>query len=185
MSIYDALPESISIDGKEYGVNTDFRVWIEIDRLLCSGNRLESITKAVMLCYKSLPPNLEAAVYGILDFYRGEEVKAKKEGDSSGKRIYDFYADSGYIYASFLSEYGLDLSACTLHWHRFKALFAALGENSCIVRIMRYRSMDLSRVKDREQRRFYRRMKAVYALPDNRTDEEKERDLIRELDGLF
>ena len=41
---------------------------------------------------------------------------------------------------------------------------------------MGYRSIDLSKIKDKEQKAYYRKLKRDFALPDNRTEEEKERD---------
>ena len=34
-----------------------------------------------------------------------------------------------------------------LHWWKFKAMFKSLKEDTEIVKIMRYRSMDLSKIK--------------------------------------
>ena len=36
--------------------------------------------------------------------------------------------------------------------------------------------IDLSKIKDKEQKKYYKNLKMKFALPDNRTEEEKERD---------
>jgi hypothetical protein len=41
---------------------------------------------------------------------------------------------------------------------------------------MGYRAVDLSKIKDKETKRKYKRLKQEYALPDERTEEEKEND---------
>ena len=61
-----------------------------------------------------------------------------------------------------------------MHWWKFKALFDGLNENTEIVKIMGYRSINLSQIKDIEKRKYYKKMKRLYALPDMRTQEEKE-----------
>ena len=63
-----------------------------------------------------------------------------------------------------------------LHWWKFKALFQGLKEDNKIVQIMGYRGMDLSKIKDKEERKHYKRLKKLYALPDMRTEEQKEAD---------
>ena len=34
MSILQRLPESVIACGREYAINTDFRVWIEVEKLI-------------------------------------------------------------------------------------------------------------------------------------------------------
>ena len=53
------------------------------------------------------------------------------------------------------------------------------------MKIVSYRGADLSKIKDKEQRAFIRRMKTRYVLPDKRSEDEKERDIVTELEGLF
>jgi len=88
---------------------------------------------------------------------------SKKRGNK--KRIYDFEYDAPYIYAAFLAQYRIDLQRDMLHWWQFAALFKALGEDNQIVKIMGYRGMDLSKIKDKEQKAQYRKMQKIYALP--------------------
>ena len=181
----DELPKSITIDGAEYEINTDFRVWIKIDLLLSDRkiDRLYALTTAVMLCYKELPPNIQKAVEGMAEFYRGTQ---KQCGGTDGKKaIYSFEHDSEYILSSFMYDYNIDLTTANMHWHKFKALFSSLSDDTMFVKIMQYRSVDLGKIKDKEQKKFYRRMKRVYALPDGRTEEEKERDMAEMLAGMM
>ena len=53
------------------------------------------------------------------------------------------------------------------------------------MKVMGYRSVELARITDKEQKKFYRQMKALYRLPDPRSTEEKENDFTRQLDLLF
>lgn len=117
------------------------------------------------------------------EFYRGEDSFAKA-GERKNRAVYSFEYDDKYIYSGFLSQYGIDLCTADLHWYKFKALFSAFGDDVTFVKIMQYRSMDLGKIKDKEQKKFYRKMKRLYALPDNRTDDEKEKDIIAGLEML-
>ena len=66
-----------------------------------------------------------------------------------------------------------------MHWWKFKALFDGLNENTEIVKIMGYRSVNLSQIKDSEKRNYYKKMKRLYAIPDMRSQEEKEAEFAR------
>lgn len=184
------LQDSVVIDGKQYPIRTGFREWIEIGQILSSRGEMNTrIVEALKLCYfrDSLPPEIAAATYAMIDFYAGTQKPCTEKG-TEGKRkepIYDFEYDSEYIFAAFMAQYGIDLTQTDLHWHKFKALFLGLDENNKICKIMEYRGMELSKIKDKEQRAFYRRMKHLYRLPDMRTEEEKEQDMIRALEGVF
>ena len=76
-----------------------------------------------------------------------------------------------------MQQYGIDLQDIEyLHWWKFKALFNGLAENTQFVKIMGYRAMDISKIKDKKEKKRYRELQRLYALPDMRTEEEKEYD---------
>ena len=73
-----------------------------------------------------------------------------------------------------MSQYNIDLQDIEyLHWWKFKALFKALNVNNKIVKIMEYRSIDLSKIKDKSQKDFYKKMKKIYEIPMPKEDKEK------------
>ena len=123
---------------------------------------------------------IQKAIEGILWFYSiGHKQTKKSKGEAKDKQntIYSYEYDAEYIYSAFLSQYGLDLNEVDyLHWWKFKSLFEGLNEENQICKIMGYRSIDLSKIKDKEQKKYYKNLKMKFALPDNRTEEEKERD---------
>ena len=98
------------------------------------------------------------------------------------KQIFSYEYDAKYIYSAFLDQYGLDLNEIDyLHWFKFKALFEGLKSDNKICEIMGYRAIDLSKIKDKEQKQHYKRLQREFALPDNRTTEEKEQDFANAL----
>lgn len=164
------LPETVRVDGKEYGINTDFRRWLEFEKISIDGAMSEQdrIVRMLQLGYRyELPSNIGLALQALIDFYKGghDTVKTYQKGEGNKKRAYDFEYDAPYIYAAFLAQYQIDLQTATLHWWQFRALFQALSEDNQIVKIMEYRSMDLSKIKDKEQKARYRKMQQIYALP--------------------
>ena len=167
-------------------IETNFRSFILFE-LLMQDNKIsekDKILMSIRLFYKEPPKDLKKAIEGILWFYKcgEEERESKNVGESTKKQIYSYEHDAKYIYSAFLSQYGLDLNEINyLHWFKFKALFEGLNEENKICEIMSYRSIDLSKIKDKEERKKYRRLQRLWALPDNRSREEKEQDFANAL----
>ena len=189
--LLDRPPTQIEVGGLFYEIDADFRTGIAFELLMLDEEftETEKAARAMELYFPQIPDDEEEAMEKILWFYlcgREETNQEEKETEPAPKNIvYSYEYDAGSIYAAFLSQYGIDLVEIPfLHWWKFKALFHALDENLEFMKIMRYRAVDITKVP-KEQKDFYRKMKQLYALPDNRTEEEKEQDFISSLsEGL-
>jgi len=181
-----ALPKAVSVDGCDYAVHTDFRVWIEAGRLMeriadaSAGGDIAAFAadfvSLLMLCYIDLPPTVNTAIDALAAFYIGGESASGSGGKASGSRrtpVFCFEQDAAYIYAAFMAQYGIDLQAAELHWWQFRALFRAL-DDCRFTKIVEYRSVDIGAVDDEAQKRFYRKMKRMYRLADTRSDAARE-----------
>ena len=187
--LIDLVPNTVEIDDEKYEINSDFRTSILFE-LLMQDDELsdeEKIATALELYYPNIPPydKWNEAINKILWFYRGgkdiELSKGKGQGRSS-IQIYSFNYDDDYIYAAFLDQYRIDLQDIEyLHWWKFKAMFKALKEDNEIVKIMGYRSMDLSKIKDKEQREHYKKLKKMYEIPKNKNEIEK----VNEIENIL
>ena len=51
-----------------------------------------------------------------------------------------------------------------MHWWKFKALMENLNEDTQFVKIMGYRAIDISKIKDKEEKARYKKLKKIYAL---------------------
>ena len=81
-----------------------------------------------------------------------------------------------------MEQYKIDLNSIEyLHWWKFKALFMSLNENILFSKIMGYRAINLSQLKDKTMRKQYKKLKDLYRLPDMRSEEEKEEDFANAL----
>ena len=167
-------------------IETNFRSFILFE-LLMQDRKVDEKTKvgiALNLFYKEPPKDLKKAIDGIIWFYtRGDIEKKQQKGNNSKiKKIYSYEEDANYIYSAFLSQYKLDLNEIEyLHWWKFKSLFEGLNEENQICKIMGYRSIDLSKIKDKEERKKYKKIKQQWTLKDDRTEEEKEQDFANSL----
>ena len=186
--LIDLLPTTVDIEGIEYEINSDFRASILFELLMqdVEIEDEEKIIQALQLYYRQCPHNIDEAINKMLWFYScGKEnnLKSSSKTGSSSEKIYDFDYDDEYIYSAFLDQYRIDLNDIEyLHWWKFKAMFKALKEDNEIIKIMGYRSIDLSKIEDKKQKEFYKKMKKIYEIPIAISKDEKEKiDKINEI----
>lgn len=101
-----------------------------------------------------------------------------KEGKPTAiKRFFSYTKDAEAIYASFIYDYGIDLTECPgMRWEKFQALFSNLSSDSPFMRIVQIRQRDtlklegdeLSNVLDAQQ---------YYALDEKDTAKNVEADM--------
>lgn len=192
--LIDRLPETVEIGDTEYLIRTDFRVSILFELLMQDDSVPDSdkIMQAISLYYPEPPEDAIGALDKLIWFYgcgRDKNRKNRQENncedeDLQEELVYSFEYDDRYIYAAFMSEYGIDLHDIQhLHWWKFRALFAGLKEECELKKIMGYRSIRISSSMSREQREFYEKMKSVYALPRSQSEQDKYDAVVNALMG--
>lgn len=162
-------PNTVTVCEKEVAIRTDFRVGIKAEQMLLDGEleQADGISRLLQLYFPVVPAQTQDAAEAVLRFYSAQHgnVPHGTQNASRTLRIYDYDADAAYIYAAFLTEYGIDLETTEhLHWWKFRAMFTALPQDCIFCKIMEYRAADLSKLKGVE-RAFYQKMKQQYALP--------------------
>lgn len=174
-------------------IRTDFRESIKFELLMQDSkiNKEDKIAYALNLYYyePNKIKNVQEAIKEMIWFYGGGkkeiEINDKEQAQErreKTKQIYSYEFDDEYIYSAFMEQYGIDLNKIKyLHWWKFRALMSCLNENTQFVKIMGYRNIELSSIKDKSMKSFYKKMKKQYALPDMRSEEEKELDFANEL----
>lgn len=182
MVLIDGLPREIIIAGEKIVVNTDYRLWLLLDALLFDKEIRdgERAGMALSLIFgedlpEAVKSNKDIAFERVMWFFNcGEKAKGKSK-KSIKEKAYDYTEDWGMIYAAFLQCYHIDIlnTEKPLHWWQFRALFSALTEECQMVKAMSYRTADLSKIKNKEQREQYRKLKEAYRLGDGMTTEEK------------
>ena len=182
--LLDYLPTSFSIDGKKYEFNYDFRTSILFCLLMQDTELTEEqkILQGLQLYYPVIPPNIEEAYKKILYFYsRGKDIEDNKKV-KQGKRIfkrnnnkaYDFETDSDLIFSAFMTQYHINLNRENLHWWEFMSLFNSLKDDTEIVKIMNYRTIDVNSIEDKKERKTYKQLQDYYSLENTITTEEKQ-----------
>ena len=161
-------------------LKTHFKRWVAFEIIMTNPKLSDEIKAGAILplCLKKLPSRIDVAITACMKFYGGGKSEEKK-GKSIAKPVYSFLYDSELIYSAFMSQYGIDLAVSDMHWYKFGALFKGLKANNKIAEVMQVRNMNLSEIKDDDLRRKYRRLKELWALPDLRSDSQKEKDIVR------
>ena len=174
-------PNRIEVNGKKYGIRTNFRNSILFELMMQDGgmDARGKVRRGLDLYFPIVPDDLNAAVDAALWFYRcgrEETLQQKRMAARRGRRqIYSFEHDAGLIYAAFRLAYGIDLQDIGyMHWWRFRALFNSLPRDCEFVRVMEYRSIDINDQMPKEQKDFYKRMKRLYALPLSKSEDDRQ-----------
>lgn len=201
--LIDLLPIEVIINNMEYEIISNFRTSILFALLIGDDeiNEEQKTVQSLELYYpilsiinddktikekqKNLFENYEEAIEKIMWFYRcGEEIKSGNKGSnkSNNIKLYDFEQDGNFIFSSFYTQYRLDLQDIEyLHWWKFMSLFNSLQDNTKLSEAMKYRSIDLKTIKDKEERKFYKDMQKLYSL-DNKISEEDLEEIEKEKD---
>lgn len=172
--ILDDLPETVEIQGLKYSINSDFKTFMRFEILMGDTEISDSLklTIALEMFYgDQFIINEMEAIERILDVYIGEEIE---EPPKKLDPIYSFKEDGNLIYVSFIEAYNIDLTVTRMHWWKFKALFFNLPETTAMARVMGYRAKKITPDMSREDIKFYKNMKRIYALKQHKTLSEKE-----------
>ena len=174
--LIDRLPESVTIGGAEYRINTGFRTSILFELLVRTKKIPDQgkIYRMLRLYYPEIPSDRDEAIRKALwFFYCGKDRKKQREERNQtakdfrkNKALYSFEKDADLIYAAFLSEYGIDLQDIEdMHWWKFSALFDGLSDDKKIRQVMHIRGKSTSGLPRKEVKRI-NELKKLYALDD-------------------
>ena len=156
-------------------IDPDFRHMVRLSSAYSHGEiDADPIGFALQLCGQFYtecfsPDDLQEKYSWLIEFYRAGEQAAEPTAGTSASGpdkgpAFDYRCDAPYIVAAFQQAYGIDLTREKLHWFRFRALFAALPEDTLMAKIMSWRTMDLSEYEG-SMRDHYADLQERFALP--------------------
>ena len=127
------------------------------------------------------PNNMDDAISRLTDFVSMKElndVHTEESGEGEDtkveepKPLFSFALDYPYILAGFWQDYGIDISEIRyLHWWKFRQLFDGLSEKTEIKQRIMYRSIDLSTIKDKDERKRIEKIQRSIKLPESELTE--------------
>jgi hypothetical protein len=135
MKLQDRLPDSVTVDGKRYALDLDFR---NVLRMLETLSRDDMMPEAreynALACVVKRPKN----VHNVLRAIRS--MLFQKPPETDARRVTDFVQDAGLIRAAFRQAYGIDLYRDRVHWIEFTELLNAIPEGSRYTEVLGIRS---------------------------------------------
>ena len=176
--MFEAFPQTVEVDGKEYKIVTDFREWIKLHELFQNTRKFSRATLDMILdWYEDDPPEDDReAVRALQDFLLAESLQEDDFTDEkTGQRVrqpekpsFSFSQDAILIYSAFREIYGIDITNISyMHWWQFLVLFWGLPENTQIKERIYYRSVDLNDIESKEERKRIKKIKKLVALKEN------------------
>lgn len=183
MNFLDALPRQVTLAGRAYPIYTDFRDWINFERLLRDKSLSDSERAALMLDWFSgePPPPVPDLFESLFAFFLCGGNPPKNE--KNPKPVFDYEQDMPNVYAGFIQSYSINLLQIEyLHWWEFRSLLDGLPEDTRLSKIMGYRAIDVSKLPKSERER-YRELQRIYALRGNKQQsalslEDRNREMI-------
>lgn len=169
------LPRHIVVDGQPVEVVTDFRAWIRFGRLLEEARVCDPHVLAGFPDEVPDGPWQAAAV----EFWQSPTSTPRHAGDDRARAL-DPSEDGDLLVAAFMQAYGIDLTACEMHWHKFRALLRGLPDDTRMAQVMGWRTWEEAddRVAPADRRR---ELRAAWELRDR----EDEAELLRMQRELF
>lgn len=125
MKLQDRLPDGVTVDGKFYRMDFDFRNVFRMIEVLDTESLIpEAREYKALRCLCKRPKNCRK----VLDEVKRVLFKAPRKKD--GKKVTDFVQDAGLIRAAFRQAYGIDLWRDRIHWIEFTELLNAIPEGN-------------------------------------------------------
>ena len=173
---YEELPCTVHVHGKKIPIITDFREYIRLlDMLKCEElNSMQRLTLLAQYFLYEIEVDEEAisalTEFVVMDFdswQKGnEEDGIEPDRHGSNKNLYSYEMDYPFILSGFMRDYRIDLESVEyLHWWKFRMLFDGLSEDTEIKQRIMYRSIDLSDIKDKDERKRISRIQRRIQLP--------------------
>lgn len=172
--LINKMPETVTVDGKEYDINYDFRSCLKImiayeDKELTD---YEKILVALSLFYKDIPENTEEAVKEMINFLNmGEKIGT----NISEARSYSIQKDAQYIYSGIQKTHNIDLSTTDMHFWRFMNLFIELDEDCFFNQLIYLRKQKRKGKLTEHEKELYYSLGEVVELEDDLSIEDREK----------
>ncbi len=175
--LYEPFPDSVEVKGQSCRIVTDFREWIRLLELV-KDESVKPGQKAGLLMqwYLDEPPGKTEAISALVSFLRADGLYPYKKShmelqgeEKAQEPSFSYTEDAHCIFCAFMECYRIDLERISyMHWWKFRMLFEGLNEETEIKQRIRYRQMDISTIKDKEERKRVKKIKRAIALREGR-----------------
>ena len=161
MKLQDSLPEGVTVDGRFYRMDFDFRNVLRMIDILDDDTLLpEAKAYNALHCLCKRPRN----VFKVCEAVKGLLFTAPRK--NGGQRVTDWVQDAPLIRTAFRQAYGIDLYRDRLHWFEFTELLNAIPEGNRYSEVIgiRARPLPAPTKYNQKEREWLMKAKADCAL---------------------
>ena len=179
MKLQDRLPDGVTVDGRFYRLDFDFRNVLKMMEIMARDDLMPDAREYLALkCLTRHPRNVSKVLATV------RALLFDKPPKTDGKKVTDFVQDAGLIRAAFRQEYGVDLYRQKLHWIEFRELLNAIPEGNRYSEVIgiRVRPIPSQTKWNGEERAWLIKAKADVAL--DMSEEEREDKYQRDVAGI-
>jgi hypothetical protein len=180
MKLQDRLPDGVTVDGRFYRLDFDFRNVLRMMEVMARADLMPEAREYMALkCLTKHPPR---NVPKVLEAVRA--LLFEKPPKADAKKVTDFVQDAGLIRAAFRQAYGIDLYRDRLHWIEFSELLNAIPEGNRYSEVIgiRVRPIPSPTKWNSDERAWLMKAKADVALEVS--DEEREKNYRQDVAGI-
>ena len=168
MKLQDRLPEGVTVDGKFYRMDFDFRNVLRMIEILDRNDLLpEAKAYKALQCVCKRPKNAPKVLEGV------KALLFTGPRKTAGNKVTDFIQDAGLIRAAFRQAYGIDLYRDRLHWIEFTELLNAVPEGNRYSEVVGIRARPIPPATKWNQKEREWLIKAKNDLALEMTEEER------------
>ena len=179
MKLQDRLPDGVTVDGRFYRLDFDFRHVLKMMETLARDDLMPDAREyRALKCLTRHPRNVSKVLAAV------RALLFEKPPKADAKKVTDFVQDAGLIRAAFRQEYGIDLYREKLHWIEFRELLNAIPEGNRYSEVIgiRVRPIPSPTKWNGEERAWLIKAKADVAL--NVSEEEQIEKYQRDVAGI-
>jgi hypothetical protein len=184
MKLQDKLPEGVTVDGRFYKLDFDFRNVLQMmDELDRDDVMPQAKTYNALKCLCKHPKN----VFKVMEAVKALLFQEKPKKDA--QKVTDFVQDAGMIRAAFRQAYGIDLYRDKLHWIEFSELLNAIPQGSRYTEVIgiRARPIPAPTKWNAEERKWLINAKADVAIRLSEKEQAKKyaEDVAKVFNGIM
>ena len=179
MKLYESFPDSVTVDGRKYKLNFDFRNVLRMMEILARDDLMPDARDFLALkCLTKHSKNVSKVI---------SEVKKLlfPQTPTTGERVTSYEQDAGLIRTAFRQVYNIDLSRDRLHWLEFTELIQNLPEGNRYTEIIGIRARPLPSPTKYNQKEREWLIKAKQQCALHLTDAEAERKYDKDVGNVF
>lgn len=181
MKLFERLPDGVTVDGKFYKLNFDFRNVLKMLEVLAMEALMDDARDYLALkCLTRHPRNVTKVLKAVRD-----TLSLFPDTHPHGEKITSFEQDAGLIRTAFRQEYGIDLFRENLHWLEFAELLQNLPGGNRYEEVLGIRARPIPAATRYNQKEREWLINAKRQCAIHLTEEEAARKLERDIGNVF